>query len=336
MLGGSNTGDISKFWQKAQKGFKIQSAAFGVEMAMTANEALAGWENPIEGALGMLQEVDSFTNLGLKTFENWEHGMTNATHNMFMGLMKDDEEIGQGISNFASLQHALEGGIWVDGLGSADAYQSAVSQYLAYALPMAEMMNDDVRPTIIIRPYACDDGNKVGQDKTFRNWVDKFASNVAVKLDAAPGLCFVVVDANKQAKHQSCGRGGCRDIPELAELSGINHASLDHPNGDSLGPWGDIKLEDYVWSAYTGWKNNGKKNSVPVINLEQTPGDQGGNIWDAPLNTAGEWSPFFVVCGNDDPNSSLDKKKTPEDIDLIFDNLWSAMLDVSVFQKIRA
>lgn len=63
--------------------------------------------------------------------------------------MKSDEEIKPGISNLATLQHALEGGLWIDGLGPADAKYGAESQYLAYALPLAEMMNDGVRMTVL-------------------------------------------------------------------------------------------------------------------------------------------------------------------------------------------
>ena len=41
------SGDFQTFWQKAQQGFNVQSAAFGVEMAMMASEALANGKDPM-------------------------------------------------------------------------------------------------------------------------------------------------------------------------------------------------------------------------------------------------------------------------------------------------
>ena len=99
--------------------------------------------------MGMLKEVSTFTDLGVQVFENWEQGVNKSISNLFTGHMNSDEEIGYGVSNLATLLHSLEGGLWVDGLGTADAHRGAISQYLAYALPLAEMMNDEVRPTIM-------------------------------------------------------------------------------------------------------------------------------------------------------------------------------------------
>ena len=41
------SGEIGDFWKKAQKGFNVQSAAFGVEMAMMTSQALAKGANPL-------------------------------------------------------------------------------------------------------------------------------------------------------------------------------------------------------------------------------------------------------------------------------------------------
>jgi hypothetical protein len=63
--------------------------------------------------------------------------------------MKDDEDIGGGVSNMASLLHAFEDGAWIDGLSTENVQQAAISQYLAHALPLGELQNDAVRPTIM-------------------------------------------------------------------------------------------------------------------------------------------------------------------------------------------
>ena len=41
------SGDLGRFWEKAQKGFNVQTAAFGVEMAMMASDTLAKGANPM-------------------------------------------------------------------------------------------------------------------------------------------------------------------------------------------------------------------------------------------------------------------------------------------------
>ncbi|KAF2686411.1 hypothetical protein K458DRAFT_402872 [Lentithecium fluviatile CBS 122367] len=322
------TGEIGRFWEKAQKGFNVQSAAFGVEMAMMASQIIAKGTNPAEGAMGMLQEVNTFTDLGVQVLENWEQGISKSVVNLFTGNMTDDEEIGPGVSNLATLQHALDGGLWVDGLGTVNAQQGAISQYLAYALPLAEMMNDEVRPTIIMRPYSCDDSNKAKADGLFQGWVQKFPSDVAVSISEAPGVCFFIVDANRQAKFPTCGRGvGCMEHPTLYKLKGINHQSMDHPE-DTPGTWGNIRIENYVRSAYLGWKNNGRNNNVPNVDLAAASSESVEEIWNRPLDAPGEWNSFFTICGNDDPNSSINSDKTPDDIDLIYDNLSSAISDI--------
>lgn len=77
-----------------------------------------------------------------------------------------------------------------------------------------------------------------------------------------------------------------------------------------------------------GWKQNGKSNiNIPRINVTLESVDRADNIWDRPLDAPGQWNSFFIVCGTDDPTSSLDG--TQNDVDLILRNL------VSAYQHVR-
>lgn len=98
--------------------------------------------------MGYLEEIDTFTKLGEETLDLWKSGVENATVKMFKGNMSVDESLGE-FGNFAGLLHTFENGAWVDEFMPADEEKLALSQYLAYALPIAETMNDDVRPTIM-------------------------------------------------------------------------------------------------------------------------------------------------------------------------------------------
>lgn len=74
---------------------------------------------------------------------------------------------------------------------------------------------------------------------------------------------------------------------------------------------------------------NGKKNGVPTYKVDpKAAGGSDANLFDFPVNSAGLYSSYFNVCGNDDPNAKLEKNKTPDDVKLIFDNTVSAA-DVS-------
>ena len=85
-----------------------------------------------------------------------------------------------------------------------------------------------------------------------------------------------------------------------------------------------------IFSLWKGWVANGKKNGVPTYTINaQAPGGDPGNLYDFPINSPGLYNSYFNVCGNDDPNSELDKDKTPDDIHNLFDNIASAH-DVSI------
>ncbi|KAF2649547.1 hypothetical protein K491DRAFT_721588 [Lophiostoma macrostomum CBS 122681] len=322
------SGDFQAFWQKAQQGFNVQSAAFGVEMANMASEALANGKDPVEGALSEIREISDFVTLGSNTFTYWENSLKNATSNIFTGKMKEDEDIGGGVSNMASLLHALDDGAWIDGLSTENVQQAAISQYLAHALPLAELQNDAVRPTIIMRPYACDDTNRAKQDSVVQEWIKAFSSDVTVSLSDAPGVCFLVLDANKDAHTTECCYTNIQ-LPHMAELNGINHKTMDHTSGAINPPWGDITIEDYVNSTYLAWKNNGNKNIARTTDLGSSWPSDGDVAWFNPLNIPGEWSSYFVICGTDDTNAVLDAQKTPDEIKLVLDNLESALYDWS-------
>ena len=95
-----------------------------------------------------------------------------------------------------------------------------------------------------MRPYSCDDTDRAKKDSVVQEWIRAFPADVSVSISDAPNVCFLVLDANKDAyttpTHTSL------KIPHMAEMKAINHKTMDHADGATNPPWGNIKIEDYV------------------------------------------------------------------------------------------
>lgn len=116
---------------------------------MFANALALSNTNTSANAISVIKEVGASADLGIDTITHWKNGTGNATSNIFLGKASVDEQLEewQEFTNFAGLLHSFDNGAWVDSIPSVNASENAISQYLAYALPIAELLNDDVRPT---------------------------------------------------------------------------------------------------------------------------------------------------------------------------------------------
>ncbi|KAF4626441.1 hypothetical protein G7Y89_g11715 [Cudoniella acicularis] len=313
----------SQYYLGKMNDYKVLANQMGFEFSAQAEAVLAGGKNPTDGAAALIEETADFEDLIGKIGDNWSSTAANALNHIFSGTTATDL-ITNGISNYASLTAMVSDGKYSRSMTLGDIAGTAATAMFSQLLPLAIHQNDNVRPTLIIRPYACGDKTRSGADTTFNSMFmdpsNKAYGPSSVTLPEHPNLCFFLVDANKNGAGLCLSRAGCGDKPRpLVPLPGFVSTTL---NGQDFG---GMTLANYTESLYNGWVANKKANGVPTYKVDpNAAGGNVGNLFDNPFSSAGLFNSFFNVCGNDDPTSALTSRKTPDDIELIEKNIEKA------------
>ncbi|KAI9639927.1 hypothetical protein NHQ30_011703, partial [Ciborinia camelliae] len=317
---------ISLYYLGKMNDYKLMGNQMGFEIGDAAEQILALGKSPVEiseGALGIINEVTGFDELVDNVVTKWGDSAQTAVANLFDGITSADT-ITNGVSNYATLLGMIADGAWSRDMAVGDIAPNAATSMFSHLIPSL------FTRMISVRPYACGGKNSADADLLFGELFTKpfssESSDSAVSLSQYPNLCFFLLDANKDGTGRACGRAGCDpDVPKkLTKLFGMVHSVM---TGGT--EFGGLVMEDYVTrlnSLYEGWVANGKKNGAPTYKIDpKAPGGSLGNLYDNPITSAGLFNSYIHVCGNDTSGIKMDKNKNSPDMDLISENILSAI-----------